>query len=69
MAEASSCNQTFYFEDGRQVYHCRCGETHRGDYAAEDWNHHNCFHEDSLSKIADDQCMCIDCGLTFTIEK
>lgn len=29
-------------------YPCRCGQTHTGDYAYEDWNHHMCFHDEEM---------------------
>ena len=57
--------------DGKpqQVYPCRCGETHRGQYAAEDWAHHNCFHDDELLVDAgDDQAMCSLCGNVFSLK-
>jgi len=54
-----------YFENGERVYPCRCGETHRGDYACEDWNHHNCFHDTPLLLIADDQAVCGECGKSW----
>lgn len=62
-----------YFEDGKRVYPCRCGETHRGAYACEDWNHHNCFHDASpLVLVAEDMpdyLMCMDCGQTFWLDR
>lgn len=49
------------------VYPCRCGVTHRGDYALYDWAHHNCFHDEPLSRLGDDQVMCPSCGEVFDV--
>ena len=38
-------------EDGKEVYPCRCGETHRGEYAFHDYMYHNCFHDEPLVDI------------------
>lgn len=58
-------NGTLWFEHGEQVYPCRCGETHRGDYAAYEWGHHNCLHEAPLWQIVDDHYICAACGADF----
>ena len=51
-----------------QIYQCRCGETHRGEYAAEDWAHHNCFHGEGLSVDAGDcEAICPLCGEVFKL--
>lgn len=51
-----------------QVYPCRCGQTHRGEYGQEDWNHHNCYHQSPLVWIERGaELMCMDCGETFLI--
>ena len=52
----------------KQVYPCRCGEVHRGDYAIYDYGHHACFHDSLLLLIADDQALCPDCGKSFGFE-
>ncbi len=31
--------------DGKHIYPCYCGAIHEGEYAAEDFAHHNCLHE------------------------
>lgn len=59
---------TRYFEDGEEVYPCRCGEIHRGDYAIEDCNHHECFHREPLIKI-EEQLICPVCGEVFAFEE
>jgi len=66
--------QTDYFvEDGERVYPCRCGETHRGQYAAEERRHHNCFHSEHIIILGpaaapdEYQGCCITCGATFII--
>src|SRR5574340_430488 len=49
-----------------QVYPCRCGATHRGEYAIYDYGHHMCFHDAPLVWIIKGvQAMCSDCGKTF----
>lgn len=53
------------------VYPCRCGVSHRGPYAAEDRNHHECFHGslvllDPLGN-QERQAMCTQCGEVFEI--
>lgn len=57
---------TSYFEAGQQVYPCRCGKTHRGDYAYEDWNHHTCFHG-PMWLIEEDQIICSQCGASWQV--
>lgn len=59
---------TVHVEDGERVFPCYCGETHRGQYAAEDWAHHNCLHTSALMLIdaaLSDVFMCPDCGRVF----
>jgi hypothetical protein len=64
-------SDTIYIENGRRVYPCRCGQTHRGDYAAEDWNHHNCFHTARLWPVSEEldpgHLICSACGMSFRI--
>lgn len=65
----SGTDKPRYFEAGQEVYPCRCGETHRGDYAVEDFLHHNCYHDEFL-RIGDGQVVCTDCGkVSDLIEK
>lgn len=62
---------TTFIEFGRQVYPCRCGVTHRGDFAAYDFAHHECFHTSQPLKWLDeqhDQMICGDCGQVFNVE-
>jgi hypothetical protein len=66
-------NYTIHIDaNGDRVYPCRCGETHRGDYAAYDYAHHNCFHNEPLHEIDPENVpgylMCPSCGKTFWIE-
>lgn len=59
----------WYDEEG-PVYPCRCGETHRGPYAAYDYGHHECFHSPPLLLLHDpDQALCPDCGRSWQIEQ
>jgi len=68
-------NITSYFEvqegETEQVFPCRCGGTHRGEYAIEDWLHHNCFHKELTMLLpileGSKQAICIDCGEIFDI--
>ena len=71
-AKTGESNITINIEDGKQVYPCRCGETHRGDYGAYDYYHHNCFHEGRLwgSLVEENviQAICPDCGMSWIVE-
>ena len=58
---------TTWLEDGRQVYPCNCGETHRGEHAICTFNEHNCFHENALTDM-DGYFICLQCGRTFIIK-
>jgi hypothetical protein len=62
----SASNTTVYLENGKKVYPCPCGETHRGDYAFYDWMHHTCGHGDELWDLSDDGLgiLCSQCGGT-----
>lgn len=60
---AESTNYTYHFEGAEQVFPCRCGETHRGDDAQENWNRHNCEHG-PMSQVRD-QMMCLSCRAMF----
>jgi hypothetical protein len=64
MVKVSTDNAIHYFEGGEEVYPCRCGETHRGDYAAYDYAHHNCFHDEfmMLELETPQQIVCLYCG-------
>ncbi len=69
-----SSNYTRYFENEQEVFPCRCGETHRGDYAAYDYGHHNCFHDAGLLPMdplrgVEPQVICVECGKVFGIVK
>ena len=61
-------NNTIYIEDGKQVYPCRCGEIHDGEYAAETYNHHNCLHNNKLLLLGNLQATCALCGKTWMVE-
>lgn len=69
-SNASNSNMVAHFENGEQAYPCRCGETHRGEYAAYDYGHHNCFHDAILLFVESDDpdegdVMCPLCGKTW----
>ena len=59
--------------DGAVGYRCRCGVTHFGAYAYEDWRHHSCLHAATLLLTAvpgEDgpmQALCSDCGNAWTL--
>ena len=68
-----SNSPTIYLNsDGRRIYPCRCGEVHQGDYAAEDYNHHNCLHETDLwGEPIDEhtlQAICPECGMSWIVD-
>jgi hypothetical protein len=60
-------NYTKYFEDGEEVWPCRCGETHRGDYGFYDFIHHNCDHDDIVVVHDFSFGYCGGCGKTINI--
>ena len=68
-------NMVYTVEDGKAVYPCWCGETHRGDYALEAFHHHNCTHPGDLLQIGNRegdgliQLTCTICGANFTARK
>ena len=50
------------------TYPCRCGQTHRGEYAAEDYAHHNCFHQAPLVRIEETgDVVCPQCGNSWRV--
>jgi len=51
-----------------QVYPCRCGVTHEGDYALYDFGHHECFHDETLLDIGLGQVICPQCGNVWNVE-
>ena len=57
--------------EGEQEYPCRCGKTHRGDYAVYDFGHHNCLHETTLCglyvKEKEIQATCPECGMSWRV--
>ena len=63
-----SSNDTYFFEDNERVFPCRCGETHRGDYAQEENVEHECFHDCGLLKVDEHFAMCNRCGAGFVLE-
>jgi hypothetical protein len=71
---ATATRTQHYDEQGREVFPCRCGVTHTGDYALYDWLHHNCFHDQPLINISHDEhgidgyYMCPACGKTFWLK-
>ena len=77
-----SDGETAHYEHNQRVYPCRCGNIHDGDYAAEDYAHHNCFHDCELvkmPKVGDlpdkpwqagvEQVDCPDCGKIWEIRE
>jgi hypothetical protein len=80
MAEiaTSGSNTLYQIENGERVFPCRCGQTHRGQYAQQDYNQHNCFHDGPIiwledyedkaatMRIKEWDFMCLDCGKQFT---
>lgn len=65
-------NDVVYVENGERVFPCRCGETHRGEYAAYDYGHHNCFHDATLLFVESDDpserdVLCPQCGMHWAV--
>jgi len=65
--------ETTHYEGSEQVYPCRCGETHRGDYALYEFGHHECFHNAPLLDMGtsdgiEGYLACPDCGKTFSVK-
>jgi len=55
--------------ESTDIYPCRCGETHRGEYAAETYAQHTCFHATALIWLEyPDEAMCMGCGKVFAID-
>lgn len=69
--ETGTSSLTMVFEGGKRVYPCRCGKTHRGDYAEYDFGHHNCLHEASLIGFPagknEVQAICPVCGMSWLV--
>ena len=72
VTETGTLGESRYFdENGKEVYPCRCGKTHRGDYAFEDWNHHNCFHGPILVFLdipGGEMAVCGECGASWQVK-
>lgn len=58
-----------YFEDGVEVFPCRCGVTHRGEYVTNDFARHECFHKRPLHILPEVGLICGECGQTFAVEQ
>ena len=43
MIGTGALNRTYY-NDGEQVFPCRCGQMHKGDFSTDDYLHPNCYH-------------------------
>jgi len=69
MLMTSAIGTTHIYENGERVWPCRCGKTHRGAYAQEDWAMHQCLHQADLmvSELSDGnyQVLCPDCGASW----
>jgi len=70
--KTNDSNYTVVIEDGERVYPCRCGETHKGEYALYEFAHHECLHETDLmglpagkNKI---QAICPNCGMSWLVK-
>ena len=62
-------NITHYYDaKGNEVFRCRCGSTHTGDYACNEWLQHECLHESDLLVIGNGVAMCGDCGQTWELD-
>ena len=68
MNQTGASDYTIYLEDGEQVYPCRCGEIHRGDYAIYDHGHHTCYHDTDLLELGRNQVVCPLCGKPWHVD-
>ena len=70
--QTGQSNITLEFENGKRIYPCRCGKTHRGNYAVYDFGHHNCLHETHLLGLPAGkdkvQAICPQCGMSWLVE-
>ena len=64
--KTDSSATTVYYEFGGQVWPCRCGEIHRGEYGKNDYLMHECFHDEILMLGADSG-VCTSCGKPVAI--
>jgi len=66
VSETGDTNYTIHFDvEGKQIYPCRCGEVHSGDYACEEYLQHECLHEIDLADMGHGMFICMDCGKTW----
>jgi len=68
MITGTTSDTTYLDEKGNEVFPCRCGEVHEGDYACEEYLHHECLHDTSLDDIGDGLVICMDCGRTWRVD-
>lgn len=74
-------NNYAYYDSGtaQRVFPCRCGVTHTGERAVEEYAQHNCLHEGPLlcSHFPEQegphgehclQLICGDCGKVFSVQ-
>ncbi len=66
--KTGTSNYPIHIEDGEQVYPCRCGKTHRGDYAIYVYGHHNCDHPSPMLHLGHGQVVCGECGNVWFVE-
>ena len=66
--ETGATNHTIHLDKNGAYFPCRCGKEHRGEYACEDYLHHECLHESNLVDIEYGLVLCPDCGNTWHLE-
>jgi hypothetical protein len=74
--DTAQTNDTVHLEwtvgqEPEPVYPCRCGVTHRGQYASYDYGHHNCPHRSIVAiDTMDGQlyCLCDACGAVLYVD-
>jgi len=57
----------YHFGGNEQVWPCRHGHVHRGDYAQEGWLECECDHP-GVIVLGDDWGMCFDCGKSMQVQ-
>ncbi len=66
----SSNNSTICLDNsGVQIFPCRCGQIHRGEYAPFVYAQHDCLHDTDLMLIGEHQAICPLCGESWKLTR
>ena len=70
MLITGTANYTIEMENGEEIHSCRCGQTHRGEYAVYKFGHHNCLHGYPLAVYREAaMALCPGCGNSWEWEE